>query len=818
MNQAATASDKANQRSLHFPLHDGSPREGSTRLPLPSRSSRTGDSPAAGKDAALPLNLHGHFADEGRAFVQTDPRVPRPWISFLWNESFIASCSHVGQGYALLQDQRGFRLDLHEGRALWIIDVETGDAWSANGLPLPPAGEPFSCTHRLGSVCIERQHDGIGTCLEIGVSASSPCELWQITLMNRSGRRRQLRVVPFIDCVVGGVFPAATAGRFRPEYQAATVTDIVRTGNHLAHFTDGVVHGTFLRMDRKPSGFDTRRSAFVGPYGNVQAPAAIFENGSCTGSLCDYERPVLALETIVTLEPGQSDVIGVAAGLFSTEAELRQLSELDVARELESARSLADEQCGRWSVETPQAEINAFFNGFLQHQLRLNASWARVYYNGIRDLSQDNAALAIQDPPAAWSKFRQILAFQYASGYAPRAWIGGGVVEQDYADSPVWLAMTAHALIMETGDMSAMEEQIPYCDGPPASVYEHLRQSLRYLWEDRGIHGLSKIHRGDWNDLLNAAGTQGKGESVWLSQALCVALANFGELAAAAAHQEDASWAARSREALLDAIRCHGFDAQNGLFIRAFTDDGKVLHTAESEEGIDLIVQAWGVLSGAVTGREALRVMEAAEQRLECEQGTLTMERGFHRFRPEIGFVSATRPGCNVNAGFYQHAAAFAVVADCVAGRGSAAWRRLRKLLPFTSERGYIHGEPFVVNNAYYGPASGYRQGQSEMGWLTGTAGWLVRAMNQHIFGLRPTLEGLALEPCLPQEWEHAAVSRRFRGATYHIEYVQAGKGESASVEETLVDGKPWLKPVLPFRDGAEYQVKVRVRRSSSPL
>ncbi len=254
--------------------------------------------------------------------------------------------------------------------------------------------------------------------------------------------------------------------------------------------------------------------------------------------------------------------------------------------------------------------------------------------------------------------------------------------------------------------------------------------------------------------------------------------------------KKDALWARRCRASMLRAIRRHGFDAKHGVFLRGFTDSGQALHAAGSPEGIDLIVQAWGVLAGVVEGEEARHVLATMDHHLELDQGTLTMERGFYHYRPDIGFLSATRPGCNVNAGFYQHAAAFAVVADCKAGRGRAAWRRLRKLLPFTRERGMIHGEPFVVNNAYYGPASGYRQGESEMGWLTGTAGWITRAVTEHIFGLKPTPAGLTLVPCLPPEWKYAAITRQFRDATYRIEYHQSGRGQSSYVRAITVNGR----------------------------
>jgi cellobiose phosphorylase len=43
-------------------------------------------------------------------------------------------------------------------------------------------------------------------------------------------------------------------------------------------------------------------------------------------------------------------------------------------------------------------------------------------------------------------------------------------------------------------------------------------------------------------------------------------------------------------------------------------------------------------------------------------------------------------------------------------------------------------------------------------------------AMMHYILGVRPTLEGLEIKPCLPDTVTAATVKRMFRGKTYQIE------------------------------------------------
>ena len=99
--------------------------------------------------------------------------------------------------------------------------------------------------------------------------------------------------------------------------------------------------------------------------------------------------------------------------------------------------------------------------------------------------------------------------------------------------------------------------------------------------------------------------------------------------------------------------------------------------------------------------------------------------------------------------------------------------------------------------------------GLARNAWLTGTASWAYQAGLKFILGVRPEYEGLRIDPCIPAEWEGFRVTRRFRGAQYHIT-VHNPDHVSKGVKSVALDGHPLAQPLLPvLKDGGEHEVEV---------
>ena len=89
------------------------------------------------------------------------------------------------------------------------------------------------------------------------------------------------------------------------------------------------------------------------------------------------------------------------------------------------------------------------------------------------------------------------------------------------------------------------------------------------------------------------------------------------------------------------------------------------------------------------------------------------------------------------------------------------------------------------------------------MPWLSGTASWAHYTAAQHILGVRPEVEGLRIDPCIPRNWPGFTVHRKFRGRSVEIE-VRNPDGVSRGVRRLTVDGIALPGNLVPLEKLAE--------------
>ena len=81
--------------------------------------------------------------------------------------------------------------------------------------------------------------------------------------------------------------------------------------------------------------------------------------------------------------------------------------------------------------------------------------------------------------------------------------------------------------------------------------------------------------------------------------------------------------------------------------------------------------------------------------------------------------------------------------------------------------------------------------------------------MSQHILGIRPTLNGLQIDPCIPADWKGFSCVRKYRGAEYHIT-VRNPEGVEKGIATLLVNGKEVTESCIPVPpEGSVLQVEV---------
>lgn len=157
--------------------------------------------------------------------------------------------------------------------------------------------------------------------------------------------------------------------------------------------------------------------------------------------------------------------------------------------------------------------------------------------------------------------------------------------------------------------------------------------------------------------------------------------------------------------------------------------------------------------------------------------------------------------GTGENGAVFCHANTWAIIAECMLGRGDLAYKYYRQLLPNVAmdKAGLwrYKAEPYVYASNLFGPESD-RFGLANVSWLTGTAAWMYVAATQYIIGVKPVLEGLSVDPCIPANWEGFTVKRRFRGCVYDITVTNVSK-VCKGVKVITVDGEQVAGNVLPL-------------------
>jgi cyclic beta-1,2-glucan synthetase len=327
---------------------------------------------------------------------------------------------------------------------------------------------------------------------------------------------------------------------------------------------------------------------------------------------------------------------------------------------------------------------------------------------------------------------------------------------------------------------------------------------------------------GDWNDGMNLVGREGKGESVWMAFFLYDVLRSFEPLAAARGETERAARWAAQRRALSQAIETNAWDG--GWYRRAYFDDGTPLGSAAGSEcRIDVLPQAWSVLSGAVPRERAIQAMDAVERELVMAEGGLIrlLWPPFERMQPSPGYIEGYVPGIRENGGQYTHAALWMVRATAELGRRNRALELLEMLLPVHHARtpeevARYQVEPYVVVADVYSVEP--HVGRGGWSWYSGSAGWMLRVALESVLGLRLEAgERLVLRPCVPDAWPGYTLEYRVPGCrTCYTIAVNNPTRASARVVRVALDGVP-LAPldgaaVVPIaRDGARHTIEVEL-------
>ena len=218
--------------------------------------------------------------------------------------------------------------------------------------------------------------------------------------------------------------------------------------------------------------------------------------------------------------------------------------------------------------------------------------------------------------------------------------------------------------------------------------------------------------------------------------------------------------------------------------------------------GLDHFVIVHGIGTGAL--RRAVR------EHLATPYGLMLSAPPFVKTPIDVMRAVVFNPGIKENAGIFNHTQGWGVMAECMLGNGDRAYEYYRASMPAAyNDRAEIRQiEPYVQGQTTYSIYSP-RPGNTRTSWLTGAAAWAYFSATQYILGLRPELDGLRIDPCIPSTWRGFKATRRFRGRTIQIE-VKNPNDVCRGVKSLTLNGETLTGNLVPAeRLGDQNQVKV---------
>ena len=750
-------------------------------------------------------NQYGGFDNDGRDYVVTNTNTPMPWVNVIANRRFGCVVSSTMAGFTFANNAQQFKL------TGWSNDIVRDNA-SEMLLIGKKQFVPATARHCQGYSAFDAEYDGMKVDVRVFVAQERTEKYYQIRVSNKTGEPMALQL-DMVYKLVLGMCEEQTARYLYSEWDEKSNSLFVRNVYH------PIYHDTVVQLTATETFTDL----------GLESP----------------NRKRLGLS--VTVPANGEKQLAFVIRSFDRNLERNGLAAPsigDIEAEFTKVRNFWDDKLSHIQVETPDSDFNHMLNRWYLYQVYASRLYARAGFyqvggaTGFRDQLQDVMSLLYSDPGYARRQILDHAAHQFAEGDVLHWWhesmrLGARTT---FSDDYLWLVFVTHQYITVTGDTGILTETVPFCQADQlapneaergmnysvpegendarfeyATLYEHLRRPVNRAMSRKGVHGLPRMGGGDWNDGMSTVGVKGKGESVWVAFFLADLLPKMEQLTqlmpgADLSYCEELS---QYRTRLVEALQQNAWDG--AWFLRAYYDNGEPMGSRNNTEcQIDLISQAWSILTDVATPEQKTSVMRETDNRLVNREHEIIqlLTPAFQHSQPSPGYIMNYPAGVRENGGQYTHGAMWYIMAQLKEGRNDMAYFLYSLINPAHRTQTLADVlkykvEPYCIAADIY--SNPQHPGRGGWTWYTGSASWAYKVGVEHILGFRKEGDTLAMEPHTPLAWKEFALDYRFHQTSYHICCKFRHEGEGLPrFRQLLLDERPIPGNRLPLQDDGE--------------
>ena len=745
-------------------------------------------------------NQYGGFDNNGHDYVVTNTNTPMPWINVIANPRFGCIVSSTMAGFSFAFNAQQFKL------TGWSNDIVRDNA-SEMLLIDKKQFIPATARHGQGFSAFDAQYDDYNVKVRVFVAKERLEKYYQIKIENKTDQPKELQL-DMVYKLVLGTTEEKTARYLYSEWDESTHSIYVRNVYH------ELFHNTRVQLTAVGEGVSSDQFDYSLKYPN---------------------RKRLGLKITVPAHTEQA-VSFIIAVLETPEEKPNQFSQAMIDAEFDEVVRFWDDKLSDIQVETPDRAFNYMLNRWYLYQVYSARLFARAGFyqvggaTGFRDQLQDVMSVLYSDPDYARKQILDHAAHQFSEGDVLHWWhesLKTGA-RTTFSDDYLWLVYVTYQYIHITGDLSILTEQVPFCQAEQLShgeaercvhytvpektedgsqnpaftyvtLYEHLRRAINRSMGRIGAHGLPLMGCGDWNDGMSRVGVKGKGESVWVAFFLCDLLPKMEHITqlmpdADLNYCEDLS---QFRKKLVDALQKNAWDGF--WFLRAFFDNGNPMGSLNNTEcQIDLISQAWSILTDVATPEQKNSIFREADGRLVNREQEIIqlLTPAFKHSTDDPGYIMQYPEGVRENGGQYTHGAMWYIMAQIKEGRKDMAYFLYSLINPIHRTQSLADVlkykvEPYCIAADIY--SNPQHPGRGGWTWYTGSASWAYKTGIENILGFQKEGNRLTLTPHVPSEWNEFTIRYRFGNSTYVLKYERTqhnGADVPSKTIELVDDGK----------------------------
>ena len=352
---------------------------------------------------------YGYFDEANKEYVIDRPDTPAPWANYLGSPEYGAIISNNAGGYSFVKSGANGRILRYifnsfdqPGRYIYLRDNDSKDYWSASWQPVGKDLDSYKseCHHGTGYTYMNAEYAGIKSSVLYYVPLDKTHEVWKLKVTNDSDKPRNLSVFGYCEFTNDNNYEQDqvnlqyTLFITRTYFMGNRIKQVINENVNKGAAINGSVAFTrfFGLAGAEVASYAGDKEAFLGRYHGYGNPVGV-ENGDCGNCLNYNGNACGALETKITLAPGESKELAFVLGMKNdaeTEAVMNSYADVHAQSEAELAelKEYWHGKLNHFQVKTPSESFNAMINTWNAYQCFMTFIWSRAAsfsYCGLRN-------------------------------------------------------------------------------------------------------------------------------------------------------------------------------------------------------------------------------------------------------------------------------------------------------------------------------------------------------------------------------------------------------------------------------------------------